>query len=195
MAREPRHSFGTVSLCTWKAAPHNFPLPRHGSCLGFRCPHGTRWCLHSSGYPWQRWPGHPAVPGLCEPPDVSPCSSAPLGAQHYSSSSSLLTSLPGDNPLPSRDVQPRQGTLPGTRRCTGRKEQGCSQAGTAKPWQRAALGAGLKLQPSFLHWPFPAPPALTHCPVQLSQPPGKVPQCQTQWFAGGALLNRRKRWC
>ena len=111
------------------------------------------------------------------------------------SCSSPLSSAPRENPLLSRDVQPQQGTLPETRRCTGHKEQGCSRAGTAKPWERAALGAGLKLQPSFLQWPFPAPPKLTHCRVQISQPPRKDPQCQTQWFADGALLNRRKHWC
>lgn len=27
------------------------PPPHNGSCLGFHCPCGTRWCLHSSGYP------------------------------------------------------------------------------------------------------------------------------------------------
>ena len=97
-----------------------------------------------------------------------------------------------ENPLLGRDAQPQQGTLPETRRCKGHEEQGYSQAGTAKPWERAALGAGPKLQPCFLQWPFPAPPKLTHCRVQISQPPRKDPHRQTQWFADGALLNRRK---
>lgn len=82
----------------------------------------------------------------------------PLTALAWAPCGAPAVQAPGEKPLLSRGVQPRQGTLPGNGRCTAHREQGCSRATTAKPWERAAPGAGLKLQPSSLQRPFPAPP-------------------------------------
>lgn len=138
--------------------------------------------------------GTPQRPGCASPRMLPPAALLPWVPSTAPPPPPPPSSPPVENPLLGRDGQPQQGTLPETRRCKGHEEQGYSQAGTAKPWERAALGAGPKLQPCSLQWPFPAPPKLTHCRVQISQPPRKDPHRQTRWFANGALLNRRKHW-
>lgn len=138
-AQEPEQSFGRAKPPNRKAAPHSFPLPRHGSCLGFRCPRGTALCTSDRA-------GLHALQCLgCTSPRLLPwqlcCPGCP--ALHFLLLFLLLPPLVST--LHSRALQPWQGTLPQTRRCMGHQEQGCSRHAIAKPWQRPALGIGLKL--------------------------------------------------
>ena len=82
------------------------------------------------------------MPWLCEPPDASPCSSAPVGAQHYSSSSSSSSSSLPIIPPPPPSLSSLL-LLPPLL---------CSQ-GESPPQQRCAAAAGHTARDQEVHGP------------------------------------------